>query len=56
MHINVIFHFFRDLTTDGVIKLKSCNTQDQSIDIFIKSLKLNSFDRLREGLGMKYLS
>ncbi|PNX70076.1 hypothetical protein L195_g064718, partial [Trifolium pratense] len=37
---------------DGVIELKYCKSQDQLADIMTKPLKLESFCRLREGLGM----
>ncbi|CAJ2640382.1 unnamed protein product [Trifolium pratense] len=51
-HIDVRYHFLRDLSRDGVIELKYCKSQDQLADIMTKPLKLESFCRLREGLGM----
>ncbi|GAU28453.1 hypothetical protein TSUD_55040 [Trifolium subterraneum] len=41
-----------DLTKDGKIELVHCRTDDQLADILTKPLKLESFYRLREGLGM----
>ncbi|KAK2452968.1 putative mitochondrial protein [Trifolium repens] len=51
-HINVRFHFLRNLTKDGVIELVHCKTDEQLADLFTKPLKLESFCKLREGLGM----
>jgi hypothetical protein len=55
-HIDVRYHFLRDLTKDKVIELKHCSSQDQLADVLTKSLKLESFCRLREGLGVVDLS
>jgi hypothetical protein len=55
-HIDVRYHFLRDLCKDGVIELKYCKTQDQLADIMTKALKLESFCKLREGLDMCDLS
>jgi hypothetical protein len=51
-HIDVRFHFLRDLTKDGIVELVHCRTEDQLADILTKPLKLDSFCKLREGLGM----
>jgi hypothetical protein len=51
-HIDVRFHFLRDLTKDGVVELIHCRTKDQLADILTKPLKLDAFCKLREGLGM----
>jgi len=51
-HIDVRFHFLRDLVNDGVIKLSFCNSQDQLADIMTKPLKLEQFDKLRSMLGI----
>jgi hypothetical protein len=51
-HIDVRFHFLRNLTKDGVVELVHCRTEDQLADILTKPLKLDSFCKLREGLGM----
>jgi hypothetical protein len=51
-HIDVRFHFLRNLTKDGVIELVHCKTDEQLADLFTKPLKLESFFKLREGLGM----
>ncbi|CAL9016687.1 unnamed protein product [Prunus brigantina] len=55
-HIDVRFHFLRNLTRDGVVELKYCGTSEQLADIMTKPLKLESFVKLRELLGMKFLA
>lgn len=42
-HIDVRFHFLRDLARDGVIELVHCGTHDQVADLMTKPLKLNDF-------------
>ncbi|CAJ2635927.1 unnamed protein product [Trifolium pratense] len=51
-HIDVRFHFLRDLTKDGTIELVHCRSEEQLADLLTKPLKLESFCKLREGLGM----
>ena len=51
-HIDVRFHFLRDLTRDGVIELKHCVTLEQVTDIITKQLKLDTFIKLRESMGV----
>ncbi|KAH9752890.1 hypothetical protein KPL71_014885 [Citrus sinensis] len=51
-HIDIRFHFLRDLTKDGTVELVYCSTQNQIADIMTKPLKLEVFEALREGLGM----
>ena len=51
-HIDVRFHFLRDLTNDGSMELVYCNTQEQLVDIMTKPLKLNTFVKLRGQLGV----
>lgn len=51
-HIDVRFHFLRDLTKDEVVKLVHCGSNDQVADILTKPLKLETYVRLREKLGM----
>jgi len=50
-HIDIRFHFLRDLTKDKVVELSYCNSQDQVVDIIIKSLKLEQFLKLIHMLG-----
>ena len=51
-HIRIKFHFIRDLVKDGEIIVKFCKTQDQLADIFTKALKSDTFNKLKEKLGM----
>jgi hypothetical protein len=51
-HIDVRFHFLRDLTMDGIVKLEFCCSKDQLADIMTKPLTLEVFTRLRELLGV----
>lgn len=51
-HIDVQFHFLRDLTKDGVVKLIHCGTQEQVADLMTKSLKLEAFQKLRKMMGV----
>ncbi|KAJ8899766.1 hypothetical protein K2173_019466 [Erythroxylum novogranatense] len=51
-HIDVRFHFLRDLTKNEVVKLVHCGTNDQIANILTKPLKLEAFVRLREKLGV----
>lgn len=55
-HIDVRFHFLRDLVNDGVIKLSYCNSQDQIADIMTKPIKLKQFEKLRGMLGVTEVS
>lgn len=47
-HIEIRFHFLRNLVNDEVIELSFCNSQDQ-IAVLIK---LEQFEKLREMLGL----
>ncbi|GKA88506.1 hypothetical protein Tco_0810270, partial [Tanacetum coccineum] len=51
-HIDVRFHFLRELTRDNVVRLVHCPTQDQVADIMTKPLKLDLFTRFRSLMGV----
>ena len=51
-HIDVRFHFLRNLTKEGTIALCHCESQDQVADIMTKPLKLDVFLTLRKLLGV----
>lgn len=51
-HIDVRFHFLRDLTSDGIVELVHCTTEKQVADIMTKALKLEAFEKLRKQLGV----
>lgn len=42
-HIEVKFHFFGDLTKDGIIKMCYFISEDQLADVLTKYLKLDFF-------------
>lgn len=51
-HIDVKFHFLRDLVNNGVIKLSYCASENQTANIMTKPLKLEQFKKLRGMLGV----
>jgi len=51
-HIDVRFHFLRNLCNDGVIELNYCSTRNQLANIITKPLKVEDFQCLRSALGM----
>ncbi|GJY65031.1 retrovirus-related pol polyprotein from transposon TNT 1-94 [Tanacetum coccineum] len=51
-HIDIRFHFLRDLVRDGVVELSYCSSEEQVADIMTKPLKLDQFLKLRNRLGM----
>ncbi|CAJ2642245.1 unnamed protein product [Trifolium pratense] len=51
-HIDVRYHFLRDLTREGVVELSHCSTMEQLADIMTKPLKLETFCNLRDKLGV----
>jgi len=55
-HIDVRFHFLRDLTKDGTLELVHCRSQNQIADIMTKPLKFEAFEMLRGLLGMCFMS
>ncbi|KAL9429389.1 hypothetical protein AB3S75_031241 [Citrus x aurantiifolia] len=51
-HIDVRFHFLRDLTRDGVVELVYCGTKDQLADVMTKPLTVDVFQKFRSQLGV----
>ncbi|GAA0145518.1 transmembrane signal receptor [Lithospermum erythrorhizon] len=51
-HIDVRYHFLRDLTKEGAIELVHCGSSLQVADIMTKPLKIDSFLKLRSMMGM----
>lgn len=51
-HIDVRFHFLRDLTRDGVVELVYCKTQNQVVDVMTKPLTVEAFRKFRAQLGI----
>ena len=51
-HIDVRFHFLREMTKNETVQLIHCNTQEQVADILTKPLKTDAFLKMRELMGM----
>ena len=51
-HIDVRYHFLRDLCKDGVIDLVFCKSEDQIADMLTKPLKPAIFMKLRSMIGI----
>lgn len=51
-HIDVRFHFLRNLIKEGTMELMHCNTEDQVADIMTKPLKREAYENLRKELRM----
>ncbi|KAG2397159.1 Retrovirus-related Pol polyprotein from transposon RE1 Retro element 1 [Vigna angularis] len=52
-HIEVRYHFLRDMVNKGRIALTYCNTEAQLADIFTKAVKINRFEWLRKEIGVR---
>ena len=51
-HIDVRFHFIRELTKAGTVELVYCSTQEQLAEVMTKPLKLDVFLKLHASLGV----
>jgi len=51
-HIEIRFHFLRELANNGIIELLHCGTEEQTTDVMTKPLKLESFQKFRSQMGM----
>ena len=51
-HINVHFHFLRELTKASIVELVYCRRKEQLVDVMTKPLKLDVFLKLRASLGV----
>lgn len=54
-HIDVRYHYLRNLCNEEVMKLVFVGTNDQVADIMTKPIKLDQFVKLRSLLGMRSL-
>ena len=54
-HIDIRFHFIREAQENGLIQIKYCPTEDMLADLLTKPLPRNTFERLRQFLGMELL-
>ncbi|KAF2344864.1 Reverse transcriptase RNA-dependent DNA polymerase [Trinorchestia longiramus] len=53
-HIDIKFHYFRDLVRNKEIDLVYCLSNDMLVDIFTKGLSTEKFSRLRRKLGVDF--
>lgn len=51
-HIDVRFHYLRNLVNEGRIQLVFCPTTEQLADVMTKPVKLESFEKMRRMLGV----
>ncbi|BBG92824.1 ADP glucose pyrophosphorylase large subunit 1, partial [Prunus dulcis] len=51
-HIDVRYHFLRNLTKEGSIALVHCGSDDEVADVMTKPLKVDAFQKLRSLLGV----
>ena len=51
-HIEIRYHFIRDLVEDKVVCLEFIHTDNQKADIFTKSLDGPRFESLRKTIGI----
>ena len=54
-HIDIRYHFIRDLVEDKVISLEHISTENQLTNLFTKPLDTLRFEFLRKSLGVYFL-
>ncbi|KAI3501210.1 hypothetical protein L1887_29073 [Cichorium endivia] len=52
-HIDVRYHYIRELVNKEIIKLKFCGTNEQLADMMTKPLTLATFEFIREEIGVR---
>ena len=51
-HIEIRYHFVRDMVYKGVVKLKCVPTEEQVADVLTKPLARVKFEYFRDNLGV----
>ena len=51
-HIHIKYHFIREHVLEKTVKLEHIGTKDQVVDIFTKPLPRETFEYLRQKLGV----
>ncbi len=51
-HIDIKYHFLRDLVEAGRIKLTYCASEDMVADVLSKGLRIKQFEKLRQLAGV----
>jgi len=54
-HIDVRYHYLHNLSTNGIVRLVFCGTEDQVADIMTKPIKLDQLVKFRSMLGVRRL-
>ena len=54
-HIDIRFHFIRELSSDGPINLQYCSSTEWTADILTKALSIQKFNYLSGKLGVQSL-
>ena len=54
-YIDVRYHYLRNLSTNGTVRLVFCRTEDQVADIMTKPIKLDQFVKFRGMLVVQQL-
>ena len=55
-HIEIRYHFIRELVERGEIKMEFCKTEEQLADIFTKPIATEKFIEFRDMLGVQDFS
>ena len=55
-HIEIRYHFIRELVEHGEIKMEFCKTEEQLADIFTKPIATEKFIKFRDMLGVQDFS
>ena len=51
-HIEIIYHFIRDMVRKGAVKLKYVPTEEQVVDVLTKPLDRVKFEYFRDNIGV----
>ena len=52
-HIDLRYHYLRNLSTNGTVRLVFCGTEDQVADIMTKPIKPDQFVKFRNMLEVR---
>lgn len=54
-HIDIRYHYVREAVEQQIIDIKFCSTKEMLADMFTKPLPRVQFEKLRSGIGLRYL-
>lgn len=55
MHIEIRFHYLRELVSEGRLRLRYCRSEEQIIDLLNNGVTVKVFKRLKMNMGMEDL-